>query len=382
MVEAVRAEMQAEITEANAAKEEAFQLIERRVHDLDSDVAAKVASAKTEIERKARTDAKAAMEADFAAEQDHAVRAQQEAEELRAKLTVAQAAQAEALKKERLLADRERELELTVQRGIGDGIELARCQAQQAAEDAQRLKLLERDTVIEGLQKKIAELAQRAEQGSQQLQGEVQELDIEQALRAKFPQDTVTEVGKGVNGADVVHHVFAPDGSECGLILIESKRTKTFSAPWLAKLRQDGRASHADILVLVTTALPKEISTFDEVDGVWVTSPEYALPLMAILREALLRVHAAKLVQEGVATKSEVCYAYLTGPRFKQRVEAVVEAFKTLGDELDKERRSMTKQWAKRAELHERALLGTAGLVGDLQGMSAALPAVAGLELE
>jgi hypothetical protein len=364
MVEAVRAEMQDQVTEAREAKEEAFQAIERRNRDLDAEVAAKAADAR----RAAREEARA--EAD------------ERNADLTARLAAAQAAQAEALRKERDVADRERELTLTVERGITEGVERARIQARGEAEEAARLRLMERDQTIAGLQVKIEELAHKAEVTSQQLAGEVQELDLEQQLRAKFPFDTIVEVGKGVNGADVTQTVMALSGAACGVILWESKRTKTFSAGWLPKLREDGRAAHADVLVLATQAMPKEVDGFDSQDNVWVVQPRLAVPLAVALRDGLLRVHAVKQAQEGMATKAEEVYSYVTGPQFKRRVEAIVESYTTMQEDLTAEQKAVQRQWAKRAAQIERVLTSTSGMFGDLQGIAGrALPAPAGLEL-
>lgn len=371
MVEAVRAEMQDQVTEARAAKEEAFQAIERRNRDLDAEVAAKAADARRAAREEARAEAAGTLK-----------QADERNADLTARLAAAQAAQAEALRKERDVADRERELTLTVERGITEGVERARIQARGEAEEAARLRLMERDQTIAGLQVKIEELAHKAEVTSQQLAGEVQELDLEQQLRAKFPFDTIVEVGKGVNGADVTQTVMALSGAACGVILWESKRTKTFSAGWLPKLREDGRAAHADVLVLATQAMPKEVDGFDSQDNVWVVQPRLAVPLAVALRDGLLRAHAVKQAQEGMATKAEEVYSYVTGPQFKRRVEAIVESYTTMQEDLTAEQKAVQRQWAKRAAQIERVLTSTSGMFGDLQGIAGrALPAPVGLDL-
>jgi hypothetical protein len=258
----------------------------------------------------------------------------------------------------------------------------ARQQARLDADEAARLKRLELEATIASMQAKLAEAQRKAEQGSQQSQGEVQELDLEQQLRARFPFDTIAEVGKGISGADITHTVVAPSGVACGTILLESKRTKTFSAAWLPKLRDDLRAARADVAVIATQAMPKDLAGFGSVDGVWVCEPQYTVPLIALLREGLLRAHATKQAQEGMRTKAEIVYEYLTGTQFKHRIEAIVESYTTMQADLDAEKRAITRAWAKRATQLENTLTATAGLFGDLQAVAgAALPVVSGLRL-
>jgi hypothetical protein len=300
------------------------------------------------------------------------------------KLAEAQKVQAEALRKERELADRERELELTVERRIGEGVGAARDAARRDADEANRLKLLEKDTLLESMQKKVEELNQKITQGSQQTQGEVQELDLEAKLRAAFPFDSITEVAKGVNGADCSQVVASPTGAHCGLILWESKRTKNWSDGWLPKLREDGRKAQADLLVIVSQTLPEELSaaSFGCIDSVWVCAPLLATTLALALRATLLAVHNTKQVQAGMLSKSEEVYAYVTGPQFRHRVEALVEAFTAMNEDLAAEQKSMQRQWAKRATQIERILTSTTGMFGDLQGIAGkALPEPAGLAL-
>ena len=286
------------------------------------------------------------------------------------KLAEAQKAQAELLKKGRALDDAKRELELTVEKRVQNGLSDVRSQAKREAEDGLKLKVMEKDQTIASMQQKIEELKQKAEQGSQQLQGEVQELELENLLRTKFPFDSIDSVPKGEFGGDALHRVVSHAGQACGTILWESKRTKNWSDGWLAKLREDQRAAKADVSVIVSQALPKGITTFDVVDGVWVTHPKAALPVATVLRHTLLQVNTAKQVSEGQQTKTEMIYEYLTGPRFRQRVEAIVEAFSSMQGDLDRERKVIMKQWAKREEQIDRVMGATVGMYGDLQGIA------------
>ena len=298
------------------------------------------------------------------------------------KLAEAQKAQAELIKKQRELDDARRELELTVEKRVQSGLIEVRTQAKKEAEESLKLKVLEKDQAIASMQQKIEELKQKAEQGSQQLQGEVQELELESLLRAKFPFDSIEPVPKGEFGGDVLQRVTGPSGQHCGFILWESKRTRNWSDGWLTKLREDQRNAKAEISVLVTQALPKGVESFDVIDGVWVTGPRAALPVATVLRHSLQQVSMARAVSEGQQTKTEMVYQYLTGPRFRQRVEAIVEAFSLMQEDLDKERKAMMKQWAKRAAQIERVMGATVGMYGDLQGIAGkSLQEIEGLEL-
>ncbi len=298
-----------------------------------------------------------------------------------AKLAEAQQAQAALIRKQRELDDAKRELELTVEKRVQDSLAEARAQAKREAEEGLKLRVLEKDQTIASMQQTIEELKRKAEQGSQQMQGEVQELELESLLRAKFPFDQIEPVPKGEFGGDTLQRVASPTGQPCGSILWESKRTKNWSDGWLVKLRDDQRAAKAEVAVLVTQALPKGIETFDVVDGVWITSARAALPVATVLRHSLQQLSLARQAGEGQQTKTEMVYQYLTGPRFRHRVEAIVEAFTSMQEDLDRERKTMLKQWAKRSAQIERVMSATVGMYGDLQGIAGkSLQEIEGLE--
>jgi len=286
------------------------------------------------------------------------------------KLAEAQKAQADIIKKQRELDDATREMSLTVEKRVNEGLARARDQARKDVEEEQKFKVAEKEKTITAMQKQIEDLKRRAEQGSQQLQGEVLELELENLLRSKFPFDIIEPVPKGEFGGDVVQRVVGTNGQHSGTILWESKRTKNWSDTWLPKLREDQRTAKAEIAVIVSQVLPKDVETFEIVDGVWVTHPRAALPVAAILRQSLLEVSLARQANEGQQTKTEMVYQYLTGPRFRQRVEAIVEAFSSMQGDLDKERKVIMKQWAKRDEQIERVMQATVGMYGDLQGIA------------
>lgn len=286
------------------------------------------------------------------------------------KLAEAQKAQAELIRKQRELDDAKREMDLTVEKRVQEGLTAVREQAQKEAEDQSKLKILEKEQTITSMQKQIEELKRKAEQGSQQLQGEVQELALEELLISKFPRDIIEPVPKGEHGGDILHRVSGPFGQTCGTILWESKRTKNWSDAWLAKLREDQRTAKAEIAVIVSQVLPKGVETFELIEGVWVTHPRAALPVAVTLRHTLIEVASARQATEGQQTKMEMVYQYLTGPQFRQRVQAIVEAFSSMQEDLDKEKKAITKQWAKREEQIHRVMQATVGMYGDLQGIA------------
>ncbi|MFZ5693953.1 MAG: DUF2130 domain-containing protein [Pseudomonadota bacterium] len=298
------------------------------------------------------------------------------------KLAEAQKAQAELMRKERALEDATRELELTVEKRVQASLETVRTKAKQDAEEALRLRVLEKEEQIASMQRQIEDLKRKAEQGSQQLQGEVLELELEALLRSKFPQDVIEPVPKGEFGGDVVHRVMNSFNQPCGTILWESKRTKNWTDGWLTKLRDDQRKAKADVALIVSNALPKGVHSFDHVDGVWVTETRCAIPVAIALRQSLIEIAAARQAGEGQQTKMELVYRYLTGPRFRQRIEAIVEKFTEMQSDLDKERRSMMRTWAKREAQIRGVIDATAGMYGDLQGIAGkALEEIEGMAL-
>ena len=299
-----------------------------------------------------------------------------------AKLAEAQQAQADLIKKQRELDDAKRELELTVEKRVQAGLEETRLKARQEAEDGLKLKVMEKEQTIAAMQKQIEELRRKAEQGSQQLQGEVQELELESLLGARFPADMIEPVPKGEYGGDILQRVHNISGQCCGTILWESKRTKSWSDSWLAKLREDQRAAKAEIAIIVSHALPKEVETFELIDNIWVIHPKAILPVAMMLRHTLVEITSVSQSTEGQQTKMELVYQYLTGPRFRQRVEGIVEAFSTMQEDLDKEKKAITRQWAKREAQIERVMQSTVGMYGDLQGIAGkTLQEISGLDL-
>ena len=288
------------------------------------------------------------------------------------KLAEAQKAQADVMRKQRELDDARRELDLAVEKRFQEALVAVREKAKSEAEEGLKGKVAEKELQIAGMQRQIEELRRKAEQGSQQLQGEALELELESLLRSRFPGDLIEPVPKGDFGGDVLHRVIGPSGQACGTILWESKRTKNWSDGWLAKLRDDQRNAKAEIALIVSSALPKDVASFDMIDGVWVAEARFAIPLATALRQSLIEVAATRQAQEGQQTKMELIYQYLTGPRFRHRIDAIVEKFTDMQEDLDRERKTMMRVWAKREEQLRGVLDSTAGLYGDFQGSRAA----------
>ncbi|HVB58080.1 MAG TPA: DUF2130 domain-containing protein [Candidatus Acidoferrales bacterium] len=303
-------------------------------------------------------------------------------EQRNVKLEEAQKAQADLLRKQRELDDAKREMELTIERRVQHSLSAIRDQARKEVHEELKLTIAERELTIASMQKQIEELKRRAEQGSQQLQGEVQEIELEALLSARFPSDTIEPVPKGEHGGDVLQRVIGPLGQSCGTILWESKRTKNWSDSWLTKLRADQRAANAELAIVVTQALPKDVEAFDLIDGVWVAHRRVAIPVAVSLRQSLVELTMARQASEGQQTKMEMVYQYLTGTRFRQRVQAIVEAFSSMQEDLAREKRALTKQWAKREQQIEQVMQATVGMYGDLQGIAGkTLQEIEGLEV-
>jgi hypothetical protein len=373
----------ANMTQREQALAERAQSLERVKATLDQQVAQKLQQERVRIAAEEQQRAKLALGNDLDQKTNEISSLQEVLKQRDIKLAEAQKAQAELIRKQRELDDAKRELDLTVEKRVQADLTAERDKARKEAEEELKLKVMEKDQTITAMQKQIEDLRRRAEQGSQQLQGEVQEMELEALLTAKFPRDTIQPVPKGEFGGDVLHRVIGPLNQVCGTILWECKRTKSWSDGWLPKLREDQRAAKAEIAVIISQALPKEVETFDLIDGVWIADPKVALPLALSLRQTLIEVASARQASEGQQTKMEMVYSYLTGPRFRQRVQAIVEAFSSMKEDLDREKKAIIRQWAKREEQIDRVMQATVGMYGDLQGIAGkTLQEIEGLEFQ
>lgn len=289
----------------------------------------------------------------------------------------------EMRRQRRKLEEEKKELALAVEKTLDEEREKIEEKALKQAAEEHHLKDKEKEKVIEDLKKALEEAQRKARQGSQQLQGEVLELDLESYLKEQFPQDTIEPVGKGVSGADVRQIVKSGRGTTCGVILWESKRTKTWSDKWMSKLKTDLRAEKAHVPIIVSSALPEEAENgMGLKDGVWVCSFAFVLPLATLVRQRLYDVAYQKAVNLHKGDKADLLYEYVTGHAFRQQVEALVEVFTEMQGQLDKERVAFEKQWKQREGQIRRLALSTANIYGSMQGLvGSSLPQVKGLDI-
>ncbi len=299
------------------------------------------------------------------------------------KLEHARSAELELRRKTRELEEKQQNMELEVARKLDQEKEKIQQQTLEMFSEQHRLKDLEKDKKIDGMLKTIEELKRKAEQGSMQTQGEVLELDLENFLKARFPYDSIEHVPTGIRGADIIQRVRNANGGDCGTIIWELKNTKAWNNGWIEKLKDDQREIKAEMAVLATKTLPEGTKDFGLINGVWVTGIELSGSLAEALRVTLIELARSKSAIVGKKEKMEVLYRYLSGSEFKHKIEAIVETFKSMKEDLDKEKRAMTRIWSKRETQIERIVQNTAGMYGDMQGIiGASLPQIDMLELE
>jgi len=303
-------------------------------------------------------------------EKNHAIKAFQQQEiELR--------------KRQRQLEEAKEAMELEVARKLDEERETIRSEALKKIAEEHRLKDMEKDKVINDLRNSLEDMKRKAEQGSMETQGEVLEQDFESQLKMFFIHDHIQPVPKGIRGADLVQTVRIPMGAECGILLWETKNTKAWSSQWIPKLKDDMIETRASIAILVSVVLPPDIHHFGQMDGVWVCDPLSAIPLAAVLREQLIAVNRERTASVGKNEKMEALYQYLAGSEFKQKIEGIVEAFTSMQDQLNRERRAMERQWKQREKEIERVIKNTVGLYGDMQGIiGGQIPVIPALEID
>jgi hypothetical protein len=284
-------------------------------------------------------------------------------------------------KRERELERKQQELELEVTRQLANERARLVTETQERLAEEHRLKDAEKERQLADMRRQIEHLKRKAEQGSQQLQGEVGEEQLEALLRSTFPSDDIRAIGQGVRGADLHQIAIDSRGRKGGSILWECKNTRNWNDAWVAKLKQDQRALHADVAVLVSAVLPKGCTRFVLIDGVLVTDFACAPCLAGVLRANLFELAHTRSAAMHKEEKLELLHRYLSGVEFRQRVEAVVEAFNAMRHDLDQERRAAERHWARRARQIDAVTLNVAGMYGDLQGILPALPSIRLLEL-
>nr|WP_162988703.1 DUF2130 domain-containing protein [Pedobacter schmidteae] len=293
------------------------------------------------------------------------------------KLKLARSKELDFLKKEQAMKEKEAELELEIQRKLQEQrTEMVEQIRKQEAEKTS-LKDTEHQLRVKELEKQLAdqkklaeEMKRKAEQGSMQLQGEAQELILEELLRNAFPFDLVTEVGKGVRGADCVHHIRNQFGQDCGKIIYESKRTKDFSMEWIEKLKKDMRSMGVDVAVIVTQAYPKGMDCFGERDGVWICSFDEVKAVSYILRDGIVKLSSAIKSQENRGDKMHMLYDYLTSNEFSEQWKAIREGFMSMKLSIQRERDAMEKLWKAREKQLEKVMLNATHIRGSIEGIA------------
>jgi hypothetical protein len=286
-------------------------------------------------------------------------------------------------KRIRGLENEKRELDLAMHRKLDEQRHQLVAAAREASAADYELKLKEKDQQIERLRQAADELKRKSEQGSVELQGEALEIDLEEKLRSAFPQDLFKPVARGARGPDVLQIVRGPNLVECGSIIWEAKNSKNWSPAWIPKLKEDQRATAANLAVLVSVSLPREIPHFGTVAGVCICSPQCVLPLAMLLRERLEQVAFARGASQARKKKTELIFDYISSDDFRLQMEGIIAAFSAMREQISRERRTMEKQWRERGKLLEIVMLNTSRMYGDLRGIAgASIRQVTSLELD
>lgn len=293
------------------------------------------------------------------------------------KLKDSQAKELQFLLKAKELQEKEAQFELTLQQKLqaerellSEQIKKQELEKNSIKEKDYQLQMMELKKQLEDQKKLTEEMVRKQGQGSMQMQGEVQELILEELLRSTFPFDSIDEVGKGVKGADAIHTVRNPLRQVCGRIIYESKNTKAFGGDWIDKLKHDMRSSQADIAVIVTETMPKDMDRFGMKDGVWICNFTEIKSLAFVLRDSLIKIYAAQASQENKGDKMSMLYSYLTGTEFRQQIEAIVEGFTELQMGIQREKNAMQKIWKEREKQLEKVLLNTTNFYGSVKGIA------------
>ncbi|MCU0836671.1 MAG: DUF2130 domain-containing protein [Chromatiaceae bacterium] len=388
------ADLKAQLAErAEQAEQAAARELElrRQARERAAQQQAEAERIRAEVEQRLRQEsaeriAQAAAAAEVRAREESALALQALQADLaaqREQVRLAQAAELSLRQEKTALEERARALDLEIARRLDAAKGELETAIRQAAAEEQELKLKEKEKTITDLRQALDAAKRRSELGSQELQGEVLELDIQARLERQFPADRIEPVAKGARGADIQQRVRNERLEDCGLILWETKNAKNWAPAWIDKLKQDQRAAGAVAAVLVSAALPEGVAGFARIDGVWVADLKTWPGVALALREQLIAVGYARAASAGQNEKMALLYDYLAGTEFRQRVEAIVEAFEAMQLQLNRERRAMEKQWAEREKQIARVIASTSAMYGALQGIvGAGLPAIPALELD
>ncbi len=358
-------------------KLEADQLLFEEKKKKENEIfAQKIQQEKIKLETEIQEQLRKSISADF---ENRLKLLQQNNAEAEEKLKDARKKELDFLQKEQQLKNKEAELEITLQKKlqeertiITEQVRTLEAEKNSQKETGYQLKLKEMQIQLDEQKKLAEEMKRRAEQGSMQRQGEGQELLLEEIIKEYFPFDLVEEVGKGVEGADCIQIVRNNLGRECGKIIYESKRTKTWNNNWIDKLKADMRSRSADVAILVTQVFPKDMERFGEKDGIWVCTFAEVQSVAHLLRNVIIRINEIQKREENKGDKMQLLYNYLTGNEFKGQVEAIVEGFMAMKQGISRERIQMEKIWKEREKQLEKVLINTSGLYGSVKGIAGA----------
>ncbi|MBI2273354.1 MAG: DUF2130 domain-containing protein [Bacteroidetes bacterium] len=380
MRDEIEKELRGKMVDWQKKKDEEFRLKEtsfqQQLQAKDEENRKQIDAEKKKLQQELQDTIRKSVAADF---ENQLKMLQQNAAENEEKLKEARKQQLEFLQKEQALKTREEELQLTLQKQLMEEREKLKEQLQKEEsekislkEQEYQLRLKELEKQLDDQKKLAEEMRRKSEQGSMQLQGEVQELMLEELLQATFPFDKIEEVGKGVRGADCTQTVRNQFGNEAGKIIYESKRTKDFSNEWIEKLKADMRTLGADVAVIVTQAFPKDMDRFGEKDGVYICSFAEVRSVALLLRNALLKIADAKKSQDNKGDKMHMLYDYLTGSEFSEQWKAIREGFMSMKLSIQRERDAMEKLWKAREKQLEKVLLNAAHIKGSVEGIAGA----------
>lgn len=364
--------------EAQKKKEDEFrqreEMLQQKQQGLDEELKRRLEAEKKALEQNLSVELKKNIAEEYDTQMKHFQKMLADKDE---KIKTAQQLEIAYLEMKEKLAQQEQELELRLKKSMLEEREKLQDQLRKDEEERNKLKDQEHFMKVKELEKQLEdqrklaeEMKRKAEQGSMQLQGEVQELVLEALLRNSFPFDIVSEVGKGVRGADCIQTVRNSFGQECGKIIYESKRTKDFSAEWIEKLKADMRILGADVAVIVTQAMPKDMDCFGEKDGVWICTFSEVKALTTVLRDLIVRVYLASKSQENKGDKMTLLYNYLISQEFSEQWKAIREGFMSMKISIQKERDQMEKLWKAREKQLEKVLLNAAHIKGSIEGIS------------
>lgn len=372
----LRQKMMVHLNNKEAEFKKAEELLKQQLQAKDKEAETMLAAEKQKLQKELQESLRKTIAADFENQLKLLQQADAEKEE---KLKLARQKELDFLQKEQALKIKEEELQITLQRQLMEEREKLKLQLQKEEGDKLQLKEQEFTLQLRELQKQLEdqkklteEMKRKQEQGSMQLQGEVQELLLEELLQTTFPFDKVEPVGKGVRGADCIQTVRNQFGNEVGKIIFESKRTKDFTNEWIEKLKTDMRNLGADLAVIVTQALPKDMERFGEKEGVYICTFSEVRSVVLLLRNGLLKVFDAKKSQENKGDKMVMLYDYLIGNEFSEQWKAIREGFMSMRLSIQKERDAMEKLWKAREKQLEKVLLNAAHIRGSIEGIAGA----------